>query len=154
YSAPEKRRKEEINLNELLQSLCDSITINIDFITKGLALKYSGSDENIKIYGDQQRIEQALNNILINSIYASPQKGKITCSLSLKHGEAAIKITNNGEKIPKDNLDKIFQPFFTTKEKGTGLGLAIAKNIISAHNGRIDVMSSDKETVFRIGVRV
>jgi len=154
YSAPEKRRDEEINLNILVQSVCDSIRTNMDFITKGLSLDFLPHDRKVMLRGDYQRVEQALGNIFINSIHASHDKGRITCSMEVKRKEAVIKITNYGDRISNSHKSRIFEPFFTTKEKGTGLGLAIARNIILAHGGNIEVLSSDKETVFRIGVRI
>jgi signal transduction histidine kinase len=52
-----------------------------------------------------------------------------------------VRVRDNGSGIPADKIDRIFNPFFTTKEKGTGLGMAICKKIVEAHEGSIDVVS-------------
>jgi signal transduction histidine kinase len=66
-----------------------------------------------------------------------------------------IHVADAGEGIPKDNLDKLFDPFFSTKKKGTGLGLAIVKSIIEGHDGEIEVESEPgKGTRFIVTLRV
>jgi signal transduction histidine kinase len=65
-----------------------------------------------------------------------------------------VDVADDGPGIPKENLDRIFQPFFTTKRDGTGLGLAITQRIITAHKGTIGVNSFPGGTVFRIQLPV
>lgn len=150
YSGSEKRRNEKIELLTLLSSACDNIKIQKDFISKNLTLKLETEETTILMYGDYNRLEQAFNNILINAVHASKTNGVIKCSVSKGFADFIVVISNNGEKIPEAALNRIFTPFFTTKDKGTGLGLAIASNIIKAHDGDIMVISSDEETSFTI----
>ena len=111
---------------------------------------------------DEGQISQVINNITLNAIHAMPSGGKILFKLRncesrvgndlLPPGKfVSIQISDTGEGISKENIKKIFDPYFTTKKKGSGLGLAISYSIIKKHNGFIDVHSSpDIGTEFTI----
>lgn len=106
---------------------------------------------NIKI--DKEEMKKAILNIALNGVQATPLEGKLFFESNVDeiNRELIIKIKDTGTGIPKENLSKIFQPYFTTKEKGTGLGLAIAYRIISDHKGKIEVESEvEKGTIFTI----
>jgi signal transduction histidine kinase len=93
---------------------------------------------------DQDLLHQAFLNIFLNAIQAMPQGGHLTVSTSPGsngHG-GEIRIQDNGEGIGPEALKKIFNPFFTTKEKGSGLGLPIVKSIIEAHQGSLKISST------------
>jgi signal transduction histidine kinase len=97
-------------------------------------------DNNLpKIMADSAMLYQAFLNILINSMQAMPGGGEIHIQLTSKDDLITITFEDEGEGIPKDVMEKIWEPFFTTKEMGTGLGLGIVKNIIEAHNGTIHI---------------
>jgi two-component system sensor histidine kinase HydH len=93
---------------------------------------------------DQDLLYQAFLNILLNAIQAMPQGGHLTVStLPGPHGQGgAIRFQDDGEGIEPEALNKILNPFFTTKEKGSGLGLPIVKSIIEAHQGSLDISST------------
>lgn len=92
-----------------------------------------------EIPADKEMLYQAFLNILINSIQAMPSGGDVTITTrSLNDDAVQIIFDDEGEGVRPDVLDKIWDPFFTAKEKGTGLGLGIVKNIIEAHHGKID----------------
>lgn len=99
------------------------------------------------IVADKDQIRQALMNIILNSIQAVSEKGKITISLNsaeYKDSRALlVSIKDDGTGIDREKLPHIFDPFYTTRSKGTGLGLSIAYNIIEMHQGTITV-DSDK----------
>jgi len=103
--------------------------------------------------GDSLLLRQAFQNLIQNSIEALENKGEIKIKLQKieDKGEALIQITieDNGSGIPEENLENVFKPFFTSKEKGIGLGLSLVKKIIDLHKGRIEVKSElGKGTVF------
>jgi len=106
---------------------------------------------------DREEMKKSLVNIILNSIQAMSSGGRINISGNLDNSskEYIIKVKDTGPGIPEENLSKIFQPYFTTKEKGTGLGLAIAYRIINDHKGKIEVESeAGKGTTFTVRLPV
>jgi PAS domain S-box-containing protein len=114
-----------------------------------------------KVEMDEMLMRQAMSNLFLNALEAMPHGGELRVAarvsdqeadrVSGKAGEVIVEISDTGIGIPKDKLDKIFLPFFTTKEKGTGMGLALVHKIILSHNGRIEVESAEgRGTTFRI----
>ncbi|MGB9699548.1 MAG: two-component system sensor histidine kinase NtrB [Thermodesulfobacteriota bacterium] len=96
------------------------------------------------VFVDKDQISQAFLNLLLNSIESMAEGGKIR--LTLRNGNAPktveVVIEDSGRGIPKEDLEKVFEPFFSTKRKGTGLGLAIVHQIIESHGGEIRVKSA------------
>ena len=94
---------------------------------------------------DKEKLKQVFANILDNAIDAldggRPRAAASTCSSRTAAAGATVRLRDNGCGIPPDKIERIFNPFFTTKEKGTGLGMAISKKIVEAHEGTIDVVS-------------
>jgi len=92
---------------------------------------------------DKNQIQQVLMNIILNAVEAMDGQGKLTVETSSDEEYARIKFTDTGCGISEENVKKLFQPFFTTKETGhgTGLGLSISYGIIRKHNGKINVSS-------------
>jgi two-component system sensor histidine kinase HydH len=91
---------------------------------------------------DSNQMKQALLNIIQNSIEAIETNGKIQIQSKLAdEREAIIEIADNGVGMSQETLSKIFNLYFTTKPTGTGLGLSLVHQIISQHNGRIEVES-------------
>lgn len=112
-----------------------------------------------KVYIDTDLIHQVLWNLFINSLDAMPEGGQIKImvrktNLFLRDA-VEIVISDTGTGIPPDDLDKIFEPFYTTKSEGTGLGLSVVQRIIDDHGGTIDAKSKkDKGTTFYIKLPV
>jgi signal transduction histidine kinase len=106
---------------------------------------------------DRQRIHEALLNLVNNALQAMPQGGRLEVGLRNHPSskKVIIQISDNGEGIPEKNLGKIFDYYFSTKEKGMGLGLPLAHKIIQDHGGTIDVESvAGQGTIFRITLPV
>ncbi|NNF99086.1 MAG: two-component sensor histidine kinase [Desulfobacteraceae bacterium] len=93
------------------------------------------------VMADPDLLYQAFLNLLINAMQAMPDGGDIIISAGMVNGALKIGIDDNGNGVTEELLEKIWNPFFTTKEKGTGLGLGIVKNIIEAHSGSIDIQN-------------
>ncbi len=100
---------------------------------------------------DSDQIHQVLLNLLLNSLQAIEQNGKITVNLESHGKTAVVQVIDNGRGIAPDHLPNIFRPFYTTKGDGTGLGLSLARRIVEDHQGRIDVSSTlGKGTTFAV----
>ena len=100
---------------------------------------------------------QVVSNLIVNALEALPADGKLRLRVKRLREEVHITVADNGEGIPSELLDRIFEPYFTTKEeRGTGLGLALSRRIVDRHKGRIRIRSSVRPgssgTVFRISL--
>lgn len=92
---------------------------------------------------DKKLIDQVVINLITNAIHAVKDKTDPVIKISTEktHNQYCITVSDNGKGIPKENLDKIFIPFFTTREGGSGIGLTICKNIMQIHNGKLEASS-------------
>jgi signal transduction histidine kinase len=108
--------------------------------SRGVALEKHVSGAPV-LDGDPELLKQVLLNVLLNAIHATPGKGRIVVGVREEEGSAVIEVSDEGEGIREEDRERIFDPFFSTKEKGTGLGLAIASRIMQAHGGFIKVRS-------------
>ncbi len=91
---------------------------------------------------DADKIRQVLVNLLQNALQASPEGGEVRLSAECNGRALKFVVEDQGVGIPAENLERIFQPFFTTKAKGTGLGLPITQKIVKEHGGQIQVKST------------
>jgi signal transduction histidine kinase len=110
--------------------------------------------ENLELVADPELIEQVLINLQLNALQAleGRREARIKLSASLdSRGKVLIQVADNGPGIPEENLEKIFIPFFSTKEGGSGIGLSLSRQIMRLHNGTISVHSRPGEdTVFTL----
>ena len=93
---------------------------------------------------DKEQMVQVITNLLKNGMEAMPNGGALTVNLSDSHDWVIIKIRDEGTGIAPGDLEKVFEPFYTTKGigKGTGLGLATTYGIVKMHRGEVDVKSN------------
>jgi len=111
---------------------------SLDVITIPNNISIEIPEEDIGVKWDETKISVLFVNIILNAIQAiGGDKGKISIRVAQESDSIKIEIENTGPNIPEKDLDKIFEPLYTTKMEGTGLGLAGCKNIIQSHNGTI-----------------
>ncbi|MBE0569732.1 MAG: PAS domain S-box protein [Deltaproteobacteria bacterium] len=108
--------------------------------SRGILLERSVSGRP-SLEGDPELLKQVLLNVVLNAVQATSGEGRIGVSARNADGAAIIEVSDAGEGIREEDLERIFDPFFSTKVKGTGLGLAIASRIMEAHGGFIRVRS-------------
>lgn len=101
---------------------------------------------------DRVLMKQAFMNLFKNAVEAMPEGGTIKLSAEVSSGAAHITVSDTGHGIPEGIRDKIFLPFYTTKEHGTGLGLAMVYRIITSHMGSIEAESGGRGTTFNITI--
>lgn len=105
-------------------------------------------------HGDTLQMKQVFVNLIQNAIQAMPSRGSIEIITEFVDDTFIISIKDSGIGIPTEDINRIFRPYYTTKEKGTGLGLSIVKRMINQHNGSIEVMSKQGEgTTFVIKIQ-
>jgi len=138
FARPAPPKKENIDFNEMLHKL-KALTESRGDEGKGVMLRIEAESDCPVICGDKNQIFQALLNLTENSIQASPDGGEVTITSRPEGNGIKIVISDTGPGIRDEDREKIFEPFFTRKEKGTGLGLAIVKKIVEMHNGHIDL---------------
>jgi signal transduction histidine kinase len=140
-----------------LQSVTDkAISAAIDRITlKRIELVVSYPKHEVYAQLDEEKIKLAFLNIIINAIEAMEEgSGTLNITISENGDENLLEITDNGSGISEENMQKLFEPYFTSKRNGMGLGLASTLSIIQSHNAQIDVNSTEgKGTSFVIGFK-
>lgn len=116
--------------------------IQQDAATRDVQIQKQIDDELCMTMIDPDRVTQCLLNIYMNALQAMPEGGHLNVGCRLEQSDQlCIAVSDTGQGIPPDQLNKIFDPYFTTKNKGTGLGLAIVHKIVEAHQGTILVES-------------
>ena len=140
-----KINKDIIDINLLIEEVIKSI----DMLCKKHNIKLTSKiiDEDIYIEADHNRLTQVFINLLKNSIEAIPQnkKGNINLDERIKDNNIIITIKDNGNGMSSELLNKIKEPFYTTKPKGTGLGVSLSDEIIKAHDGTLNYESKEGE---------
>ncbi|MBS1615812.1 MAG: response regulator [Bacteroidetes bacterium] len=136
----------DLNLEtQALQSIIEQVVAaSLDRITlKKIHLEQHFPVADCLVYADTEKLMLALLNIVINAIEAMKEEtGKLKISLQAQSQTALLQIADNGHGISKENLSRLFEPYFTQKRNGLGLGLAFTHNILQAHKARIEVSSS------------
>jgi signal transduction histidine kinase len=143
YSRPATLNARPINVRDAIE---DSLRI-----VEGLAAESNVKTavverENVpRIIGDPEHLRSVFNNLFINAVQSMGNEGgNLSVKIAPDDASSAVRIevADTGSGIPEDNLKKIFEPYFSTKETGTGLGLAIVQKVIEVHNGSIEAVST------------
>ena len=130
-----------ISLQQIVQNSIDKVNIPND-------VKIIRPKNDMDIECDAGKLDAVFINLIVNSIQAMHDGGKLEIKISNQNNLAILKFIDSGDGISDENISKIFEPLFTTKQKGTGLGLASCKNIIEQHQGEISV--ENNPTTFTI----
>ncbi len=150
--SPETFKNDKINVLEILEEII--FLFEPELKNKKIEIDNRIDNKNIFFYGDENRLKQILINILKNAIDSITGKnGKIVIHTKLKNNNILISISDNGCGIKKNDIPKLFTPFFhkKTTEESSGLGLFITSEIVKAYSGKIMVSSKyGKGSVFTI----
>jgi two-component system, NtrC family, nitrogen regulation sensor histidine kinase NtrY len=142
----------EIELKNLFKEIL--MLMSSQMKSSGILCSGDVNPENLKLIADEKLITQVMINLIKNSIESVKNKkdGKIQLKAFLSPpSETIIQVIDNGAGIPADQIDKVFIPFFTTKENGSGIGLSLSRQIMKLHGGYISVVSKpEQETVFTL----
>jgi signal transduction histidine kinase len=135
---------------ELLQSILLLVRAEAD--ARGIGIETTWEEPGAAVVMDENRMRQALLNLIKNAFEAMSGPGTLTVSVrSRPQNQVGIEIADTGAGIPAGDIERIFSPDYSTKEKGLGLGLAIALQIIRAHDGELKVTSDPgRGTTFEI----
>jgi len=143
--------KEPIDVNQAIRQTVRLIRSQKQFAQINIQEQLTASLPEVD--GDMNQLQQVLLNLALNACEAMPDGGILTISTSAEEDKVFVKVTDTGAGIKKEHLDKIFEPFFSTKPvgKGTGLGLSVTYGIIQQHAGMLEVASEESQgTTFTI----
>lgn len=130
-----KLQKNKTNLNIIIMTIVSSMLIPENVKT---TIKYGDIPQ---INADTKKIERVIMNLIINALQAMPEGGKLIITTKKTDTMIEVSTQDTGIGIVEDDINNIFTPFYTTKEKGIGLGLVAVKRIVNAHNGSIHIKS-------------
>ncbi len=142
FARPIDKKKKPTDINKLVKEVVSFISMDTDEIKISQGLDLAPDLPLIEV--DESSIKEVIINILENSIEAMPEGGliKIKTYIDSEKNKLTIEVDDQGKGISEDIIDKIFDPFFTSKESGAGLGLSISYQIIKAHNGEITFLNN------------
>lgn len=138
-----KVQKEILDINMLLEDVVDQLTPLLK--EKNINFAYDISLDEVFVEGDYNRLNQVLINMIKNSVEAldATENPKISLNYEIKDNHFIIMIEDNGCGIKAEDMERIKEPFYTTKKNGTGLGVSLSLEIISAHDGTLEYLSQE-----------
>jgi signal transduction histidine kinase len=120
------------------------------FEHRGLTLETSAPKDAPRVLVDPRALKQALLNLLLNAIEASPRGGTVTVRVVAQGGRVRFEVEDQGPGVPEASRSRLFEPFVTTKEGGTGLGLALARLVAREHAGSLELVPSARGARFAL----
>jgi signal transduction histidine kinase len=143
FARPQTPSLHECNLSEIIEKNLSFLEPELE--KKGIVVNKDLNGRSFKLQADQELLYRAFLNIFINAMQSMNDGGDISVRVEEEKTHYLIEIEDTGCGISQENVKKIFNPFFTTKEKGSGLGLSIVGKIIEGHRGTIGVESGEGE---------
>lgn len=138
YGKPLRLNLQETDLGNLIDDVIALVRAKAE--KDGIKIHLQHGDVP-KIFVDPELIKTCIFNIILNAFQAMPAGGDLSMQTTASNGKTYITIEDTGIGIPKENLPKLFDPFFSTKSTGLGLGLALTKRVVEEHGGKVDFRS-------------
>jgi signal transduction histidine kinase len=149
FTRPALPVKEKISLNQVIREV--ETLLETETQKRDIEMVEDLDSRLPKVEADPNQMKQVLLNLMKNAMEAIDGGGRITVKTGAEEAQVWFSITDTGVGMPPEVLEKIFNPFFTTKEKGTGLGLAVIHKIITDHQGTVAVESTpERGTTFLV----
>jgi two-component system sensor histidine kinase HydH len=149
FARPQPPRRIAIDPALLLHSVAKLIGETAKMAGVTITVEETTSAPTICV--DPEQVKQVLLNLAINAVQAMPSGGNAVLRAIAEGGSVRLEVQDEGVGIDPENAERIFNPFFTTRDEGTGLGLSIAERIVSQHNGRIECRrNSDRGMTFSV----
>lgn len=147
FARPAPVQRDHFDVHKAVREVLD--LTRQQFVKAGVRSALEG--EGAEVAGDREQLKQAVLNLTLNALQSMAGGGSLTVTVAPEGEEVRLVFADTGGGIAPENLEKIFNPFFTTRQEGTGLGLAITHRIVQGHGGRIEVASAvGKGTTFTI----
>lgn len=140
FARPPVPQRQSVILDPLLESVIRLVAHTAS--GKGIRIHKTVTPQDLTLNGDGEQLKQVILNLVLNAIQAMSDGGKILLNARMVISDLHIEVIDQGCGVAPEDLDSIFTPFFTTREKGTGLGLAVANQIVLQHGGMLEARSN------------
>jgi len=142
---------QEVDVVRVINEVYGLVSTTTTYGTEGVRFSLKTFSPAVRVTADLNHMERVFINLFTNAVDAMEGRGDLTVEVTSAGDTVCVTVTDSGAGIAPDDLQKIFEPFFSTKDKGTGLGLAIVFNIVKRHGGEITVKSEKgKGATFRL----
>ena len=141
YARGNPEHQEAVEVRRLLEQLAQILETELG--PRGGSLQMEGSVDDCALMGNPDALLGALVNLGMNAIEACEGTPRLLLEIRRVKNEVQISLADNGRGIPADLVEKVFEPFFTTRADGTGLGLAVVRAVVEGHGGWIEIRSSE-----------
>ena len=147
---------EPVNLNQVALEVVKLFDAQIHAPGRpAVEVKLDLADNLADVPADPEQIRRALRNLVLNALDAMPAGGTLALRTEQLDGKVALEVSDSGAGLTPEECERLFTPYYTTKQQGTGLGLAIVQSVVSDHKGAITVRSEPgKGATFRIELRI
>ena len=152
FSKMPQPQLQPIQVNDLVQGVAKLFQAQLESRTSGaIACKLDLKASPEPVAGDAELLHRALSNLVLNAMDAMPRGGTLTLRTRDSDERAYVEVSDTGLGLTREECDRLFTPYYTSKEHGTGLGLAIVQSVVSDHGGTISVESQPgKGTAFLV----
>lgn len=142
FSKMPQPQLQEVRVNDVLRAVAQLFQAQLQAPGRAPIACRLELDENLgKIAADPELLHRAVSNLVLNAMDAMPSGGTLTLRSRREDGKIVIEVADTGSGLTPEECERIFTPYYTSKQHGTGLGLAIVQSVVSDHNGRIGVQS-------------
>ena len=141
FSKMPKPQESNLDAREVMQRVLALFAPTLDQREQSIALKTQIAPDRLMVSADAELLHRALSNLVLNAIDAMPDGGTLTAVAARKSDVVQIRISDTGTGLTPEECQRLFTPYYTTKQHGTGLGLAIVQSVVADHHGTITVES-------------
>jgi signal transduction histidine kinase len=138
-SHPSERPRQSVDVRLALNDAVEFLKPAFD--EKGISVVFGVGGESLTVLGDHGELEQLFLNLLMNAHEATPPQGTVAIKVQHAADQVTVSVADSGPGIPPELVDRIFDPFITTRPRGSGLGLTISAGIAAAHHARVRAMN-------------
>lgn len=143
YARPEQIRRQTVEVEKIIRNAV--LLIEGDAVTNGTEIITDIDKNGVTVSGDSDKLTQVFLNVMLNSLQEMHSGGRLVIRAAQnEEGGAHIRLSDSGAGIDPHNLEKVFDPYFTTKHDGTGLGLALTKKIVDEHGGTLEIEETNQ----------
>jgi two-component system nitrogen regulation sensor histidine kinase NtrY len=141
FSKMPKPQESNLDVRDVIRGVLALFAPTLDQREQSIALKTEIAPDPLMVSADAELLHRALSNLVLNAIDAMPDGGTLTAIAARKGDVVQIRISDTGTGLTPEECQRLFTPYYTTKQHGTGLGLAIAQSVVADHHGTITVES-------------